>query len=651
MNCIIKEIAIFDKEGEKRGVILENGLNIINGDSQSGKSALLEITDYCLLSPRSTIPHGKIMDFADLFVLVLQIDNEFLVIGRHSPRTGNLNKVYFNVDTSLNEIYDGTNLSENKIQGLEKSYFDNINLVSKEIIKKEIGRYFNFDVEDTTINSELSSKKGNASFRNVTPYLFQHQGLVASKHALFYRFEDRNTRERIIDEFPIFMGWVGGEYYLLNREVNEKRTKLRRLERDRNEINKNRIELINKVKNFIHDYYGVIGKNCPLLKSPSDILFVANNLPEFSDESYILSQYEEKKDELRKKRTELVEQKSKIKEEILLLESTSQNIDDYELKFVQLEKRSSEDIAIANEYKCPVCNKRASDISEKLNQIQISRKRMKNDIKKLNKYYIDNSSAIEKLKLKRDEINKSIIDINAEIKLLDNSLKKGKDKSDLKEKSIEIKNLIQLSTELRFGKSNLLFSDGDINKLKAEIKQIEQKMGNYDIDSHRAKFDTDVKKDMNKICSKLDFEDELKPPNLCFESNSFEFYHEIDSFNKVFLSQMGSGANWLSCHLSLFLALHKQFAQRKNCKIPSFIFFDQPSQVYFPKEFNPKKDQDVKNVANIYDVIIDVLNEIENQSGFKIQIIVTDHADNLELKNGNFKDLNKYSWFYGNKLI
>jgi hypothetical protein len=58
---------------------------------------------------------------------------------------------------------------------------------------------------------------------------------------------------------------------------------------------------------------------------------------------------------------------------------------------------------------------------------------------------------------------------------------------------------------------------------------------------------------------------------------------------------MGSGANWLYCHLALFLALHRYFASLGNAySIPSILFFDQPSQVYFPSildndtEFSPE---------------------------------------------------------------
>ena len=82
MKSYIKAIIIFNKNGEKRVVPLEQGVNIITGESKTGKSALVEIIDYCLCSTRCTIPKGKITDFSYLYTLVMAIDDNTYVIAR-----------------------------------------------------------------------------------------------------------------------------------------------------------------------------------------------------------------------------------------------------------------------------------------------------------------------------------------------------------------------------------------------------------------------------------------------------------------------------------------------------------------------------------------------------------------------------------------
>ena len=88
MKSFIKMIEIFDKENEKRIVPLKEGVNIITGESKTGKSALVEIIDYCLCSTRCTIPKGKITDFSYLYVLVMEIGDACYVIARYSWDAG-----------------------------------------------------------------------------------------------------------------------------------------------------------------------------------------------------------------------------------------------------------------------------------------------------------------------------------------------------------------------------------------------------------------------------------------------------------------------------------------------------------------------------------------------------------------------------------
>lgn len=76
----------------------------------------------------------------------------------------------------------------------------------------------------------------------------------------------------------------------------------------------------------------------------------------------------------------------------------------------------------------------------------------------------------------------------------------------------------------------------------------------------------------------------------------------INGNNWHFLSEVGSASNWVSFHIALMCSLQEYFLQKEGSSVPSFIIFDQPSQVYFPKlkrdsienEDEPKyEDEDV----------------------------------------------------------
>ena len=88
MKSYIKSIIIFGKNGEKRIVPLEQGVNIITGESKTGKSALVEIIDYCLCSTRCTVPKGKITEFSYLYTLVMLIGDSTYIIARYNWDNG-----------------------------------------------------------------------------------------------------------------------------------------------------------------------------------------------------------------------------------------------------------------------------------------------------------------------------------------------------------------------------------------------------------------------------------------------------------------------------------------------------------------------------------------------------------------------------------
>jgi len=204
--------------------------------------------------------------------------------------------------------------------------------------------------------------------------------------------------------------------------------------------------------------------------------------------------------------------------------------------------------------------------------------------------------------------------------------------------------------------------DSDLEKqikdLSKKLKIISKKLEKYDVKKGLENATTKVNEYMTEIGSHFEFEASYQPINLHFSFETFDLYHLTAKNEKIYLRSMGSGANWLYCHVTLFLALHKYFAELGDeCAIPSILFLDQPTQVYFPnfnrdtsdsfeeqksqeaeqrKKSQIKKevDEDAKAVENLFSQLSIYCNELDQNNGFSPQIIVTDHADKLTLANG-----------------
>lgn len=85
MRSYIKYMGIMDQYGNCHHIDMHEGLNIITGRSSTGKSAIIELFDYCTGSADNTIPSGVITENASLYFVVLYKNGTQLVIAVSKP--------------------------------------------------------------------------------------------------------------------------------------------------------------------------------------------------------------------------------------------------------------------------------------------------------------------------------------------------------------------------------------------------------------------------------------------------------------------------------------------------------------------------------------------------------------------------------------
>src|SRR5882672_10951897 len=88
MQVTILKIILWSKDetSSPRVISLEPGkINVITGESATGKSALTWIIDYCLGSDKCSIPVGLIRDVTAWFGLHLQLPNTEMIVARRNP--------------------------------------------------------------------------------------------------------------------------------------------------------------------------------------------------------------------------------------------------------------------------------------------------------------------------------------------------------------------------------------------------------------------------------------------------------------------------------------------------------------------------------------------------------------------------------------
>ena len=642
MKSYIKEIIIFNKSGEKRTVPLKQGVNIITGESKTGKSALVEIIDYCLCSTRCTIPKGKITDFSNLYVLVMVIGDHTYIIARQNWDDGG--KMYFSKE---NIDYDPDTLN------LE--YFGDKSVLPCKDVQTEIECALGLFV--TNMGTDADQVKKKASLRNMVSYLFQHQNLMASKFALFYRFSDYYKRKDVIEQFPVFAGMISQEYYSDLIHLNTLKAQLKQKQKKQKTNEKGTAYIKETLLPLMTDYFALLEQEFDKEMSVPKMLKLASNLPVFDEtqlfgEEKIATRYKELTLELEELRDKERDVLLKIKN----TEGVSNAGTSFSNMLNDLKQQTSVAEITASKYTCPLCGHDCKEISENDSELIEAADWLDEELLLTERYTADFSEDLRKLKDAHLKIDSQIKDVWKQIKTIEEKFISSKKLVSKREKVNYAKARIALYAEM--SNSGVFENvDDEINALKEQIGLLEEKIKGFDVDAKKAKAQAFLAENMNRLAKTLDFEEEYRPLNLNFGllDESFDIYQHQNDREKIHLYEMGSGANWVSCHIALFLSFLRYFASQEKSPMPLIMFFDQPSQVYFPQgnyEDGSGSQADLIAVNNMYQTIFDEINSIGKDTGILPQIIIVDHVDGSSLESKDeFEKYVRRCWRNDNGLI
>ena len=648
MKTLLKFIGLFDQQGKVHGVELKRGMNLVTGRSSTGKSALIEIFDYCMGSSEDTIPHGVIKENASIFFLWINIGSTDYIIGRDSN-----GKYSYIVNNPIVE----------DIWTLSTTVFDWHDL-SKEDYKIQLGLLFGIDAQNTAETAEqLKDKRkgaGRPSVRNMMPFVLQHQNLVANKQAIFYRFDQREKRDDTINQFKVFAGFVDAKYYALSVEASILQEKLekskRKLDNAKNVIH----ETYNKLLDDKNVYSDITGNQ--ILEDLTEEKFMDN--PEhYKEEIDHLDYFDIKINtdnqlQLEKyRRLESSENKlmAELRETQIHLEEVISSIEYIETYKKALEYTPRPKELTINYSICPFCHQHtpytsneAKSLTLAINNLNDELKGIPSIVRPLHEERLRLQNEIEDIKGHLNDIVRSkdaLMGIVKELKR-NNSLQKQAYKTIYK-----ILSRIEIATN-----ETIKELHSTIDKIQEELNKKLATLDGYNLKQKTELAKRTIQQSMSQYRKTLKFESSLDDYTLIFDLNKFELYFKkgMDDFGeKKYLRAIGSGANWLNAHLCLFLALADFFYSQTTSSVPTLLFLDQPSQVYFPSQkdngytFNPeensigKVNEDMVAVNNIFTMLYKFCNEHEND----IQIIVTDHADDLTIDGlNNFEDIVRARW-------
>lgn len=214
----IRAVVIYSHDGRHRVVPFEPGrVNIISGDSRTGKSAILGIIDYCFGAKEIDVPEGKVRRNVAWFALLLQTPRGQAFVARQLPTgDGKSNEaVYVQTDTEI-DIPPASVLRQTTNREGLRSLLASWTGLSDYLHEPPAGQ--TRDALAATISHALT-------------FCFQSQNEIAQRKHLFHGSSDRFVAQAIKDTLPYFLGAVTDDYIANQQELKRVRAEIRQIDR------------------------------------------------------------------------------------------------------------------------------------------------------------------------------------------------------------------------------------------------------------------------------------------------------------------------------------------------------------------------------------------------------------------------------------
>ncbi len=641
MSFQILNIVLYSNKGEKRVLDLRPGeLNIITGDSKTGKTALIEIIDYCLGSSECNIPEGIIRRSVSWVGLRLQVRDGEVFVARKLPPRGESKSspiVYYDVKKKIS-IPDFSILRQTtNTETLEL-------LLSKHT---GIGENIHEPAEGQT-RLALS-----ANIRHALFFTFQQQSEVISNKYLFHKQSDPFIPQAIKDVLPYFLGSVDEEYVKKMDQLRRWKASLRTLEHKLSEF-----ESIKGVG---------VTKAHTLLSEAQDLgIYSENKLPESWEECVSSLQEVQKKpvkpeeeiasedqafENLQKERLELIDELKKTKDQLDSAKSLDTDRRGYsgeaQAQLVRLKSLNLFESTDSRDRICPICQTPLNeDHIPSYDELRNSVNQLETQVRGVSEPSAKMQQAIRSLDEKVNSLKTKLSANRESLEAIQTSNQKLQEVRDRGTRRAYFLGRIGLYLESLPQLDDTSDLQIEIQQLREKIRLLEEEISEDTIQDKTLSILSIISQDMSVWAEQLRLEHSEYPLRLDIKKLQL-VADTLDG--PVSMDKMGSGENWVGYHLIAHFALHKWFTTKKR-PVPGFLFIDQPSQVYFSPDKGldwqsiDVRDEDREAVGRMFNLAYTVAKELNP----RMQIIITDHAD---INEKWFQDSVIERWRTGVKLV
>lgn len=640
MSMQIAKIVLYSHRGEIREVSFRLGaMNILTGASKTGKSAIIDIIDYCTGRSECNVAAGVIRKHVSWYAIVFQLGEGQLFVARKNPNLG---------DKTSPDVYmaRGKAIELPPLEGLHKN-------ITVDALEKFLGSAIG--ISENEHRPDLPTRDPlEANFRHALLFSLQDQNDIDSKQRLFHRQGEDFIGQAIRDTFPYFLGAVDEERLLKQAQLDQARRQLRQLERQLREAEELDTRALPRAMMLLDEarQVGLVDERYRAPDSEAALAALRRIAKEDrARDDVIVADGEADLADLRVERQSFRTDLERVNAEIRSTKLFTAETGGFEreareqrarLSAVGLFKHNPDH----DPEQCPVCSSVLSAPVPAVTDILSSLQGLSQDLQ-----------AVE---AENPRLQMRLASLEAEADALENRLRENQQRISARIRENEIQKVQQDTFILRarvIGKviqyvetaretrtDSTLKSRVDL--MRARVAMLEAELDSETIKEKLRAFLNIIGHHMTEYAAQLELEHSNS--QLRLDIRNLTVVADTED-GPVPLYKMGSGENWVGYHILAHLALHRWF-RKKGRPVPAFLILDQPSQAHYPPSQDVEgslevlEDDDRRAVRSLFNLVDQAAKELSPT----LQIIIMDHAD---LKEDWFREAVVERWRGGVKLI
>lgn len=621
MSFQILDVVLYGPGDRRRVLSLRPGaVNIITGASKTGKSALIDIADYCLGSGSCGVPEGVIRRTVEWYGLRLQLQDGQVFVARRAPARGAASStdVFYAAATEV-AIPEPGDLQQTTNVGAATRLLTAAAGIGANVHEPPSGQ---------------TRRPLSANIRHALAFVFQPQDEIIRRQHLFHKQNDNWVAQAIKDTLPYFLGAVDEEHVAKKEEIRRLRQQLHDRERRLGAMEYVRGQGLGKAAGLLSEARDVglveftetpeawedaVGLLQQVAASPAEEQVVRYELGDAGDE------YER----LTAERKALQETLRRAKSDLEGAKSLKAYEHGYATEVAEQSARLKSLGILPNpggRPVCPLCSGALTGESlPPVDDLESAVIRVASQLEQVTRHSPELQRVLDRLAERVVELKRRLAENREALEAVRASSERLKGMREASSRRAHVVGRVSLYVES-------LPEVADTSDLRAEIDRLRERIAAIQEELS----DEGVQERLESILSILGTQMSYWARELALEHSQYPLRLDLRRLNIVAdtedgplsMENMGSGENWVGYHLIAHLALHGWFT-RKSRPVPRFLVLDQPSQVYFPPEREADgsmvglREDDRSAVIRMFQLIFRVVNELS--PGF--QVLVTEHAD------------------------